>query len=150
MLGLISLEIERLQAINYRSDYQADDCRHQIGVYLSMFDVIEKIKAQVAHPDGDSDETARAVEGHWQFYARKFRESLVAKSDGVVHGVWSVADNAVRVGLVFATASLGAMIGIPVAAAVSIGSIAFFPKVVSKAIEKARGKISAMAPGGGD
>ncbi|MCB2135737.1 MAG: hypothetical protein KDE08_07300 [Rhodobacteraceae bacterium] len=131
ILGLISLEVERLQGRNYRDDEDAAEAKRQIGVLSTLYQSVEALKALVPEKAKMSASDAEKAEKLSRLYVRTFKEWPRANAEELV-------DSVCRLGLVGATATMLPMIGITTPWAVAAGIAIFGNKKLADALKIAK------------
>lgn len=132
VLGLITLEVERLQARNYRDADDAAEAKRQIGVLTTLYQAVEALKALVPGKAAMSDDDAEKAEKLARLFVRKFKEWPRANADELV-------DKVCRFGLVGATTAMLPMIGVTAPYAVAAGLVLFGGIGFADAVEIAIG-----------
>lgn len=135
VLGVISLEIERLQTRNYRDEGDAAEAKRQIGVLTTLHRAVAALKALVPETGAMSDADAVEAEKLSRLYVRKFQEWPRANADELV-------DSAYRIALVGATTVMLPMIGITAPYAFAAGLVLFKGKQMADAVRLAREAIT--------
>jgi hypothetical protein len=132
--ALLALEIERLQGRNYTSDLDRDESVRLIGVFLTLLEAIQRLRAAVPAAGVPTDGEAARMVGLLSLYKQKCAEWPRANADDLVDGTW-------RLGIVGASAGLFVAFGLPTWAGLAIGGAAFGGKRILDALsaaEKAR------------
>ncbi|MDN5785556.1 hypothetical protein [Pseudorhodobacter sp.] len=134
--GYITLEINRLQTLNFETDKEAEDCRRFIRVLITLYAAIQRMRANIPQNGVVTLQQASEVEKLSRLYMRKFSELPRSKADEVVNGTWMAAKGALQVTLIGAsTATLMAGIGLPGMVAAAVSTMVFSPKLVPDVIK---------------
>jgi hypothetical protein len=136
--GLILLEIERLQQRNYTDDLDQAEALRQIRVFLTLYDAICALRAQLPATAPVTEEQAEKSVSLVSLYTKKFAELPREKADEVVEGFWTAGRGAVQATLIGTTTLLGVSYGLPALAAVTIGTMVFAPKKAADLVKAAR------------
>ncbi len=137
VLGLITLEIERLQRLrNYRDEDDADEAKRQIGVLTTLYRSVEGLRALVPETAEMSLSDAEKAEKLSRLFIRKFTEWPRTNADELV-------DSAYRFGLVGATTAMLPLIGVTKPYALAAGLVLFGSKKMVDAVKIA---IDAIKP----
>jgi hypothetical protein len=129
--GYIALEIERLQRINYTSDDHAEECRRQIAVLAFLDSAVKRLRATIPAERQITEAEANKAERLYRVFARHLAEWPRINMPEIVDGVY-------RGGLVCATATLGALCGLPPTHALGAGIVLFGGKKIGEAIKIAK------------
>lgn len=136
--GYIALEIERLQKDNYLNSHEPEYVRRSIETLLTLSESIAALRATIPATGPISTEVAERSARLFAVYKDKFKKLPVEKADEVVEGVWQTFVGSARVGLIFASTSLGGYLGVPPHLAFAGGAMAFAPKQASDLIKAAK------------
>ena len=136
--GLIVLEIERLQGRNFVDDFDRDETRRQISVFVSLYEAICVLRQELPKTGDVTDAQAERSEGWLRIYASKFGSLPVAKADEVVEGLWATGRGIVQAGLIGTTTALAMAYGVPALAGVTIGAMIFAPKNAADLVKAAK------------
>lgn len=131
VLGYCSLEIERLQARNYRDDDDRDECRRQIGVLLTIHEAVSRLSQSIIVERPMTPTEAELPEKLTRIYVKSFKEWPRKNADDLV-------DSSYRAALMGATVLALPMIGVPVTIAAGFGAMLFGGKKVADAIKAAK------------
>lgn len=112
--GLLLIELDRLRQKNFVDE----DLRHQIRVMLTLYELVQRIRAAIPDDGEPTEQQAVQVNSLWSVYRGKFPQWARDKSDEVVDGVCTGA-------LVLGTTALGSLLGLPATAGVAIGALVF-------------------------
>ncbi|WP_341365568.1 hypothetical protein [Yoonia sp. BS5-3] len=134
VIGLITLEIERLQRKNYQSDDERDEAKRQIGVLTSMHEAVLGLADLVPETDHMPQGDAEQAVGLVRLYLGKFKEWPRANVDELV-------DNTCRLGLVGATAVTLPLLGVSATVAATAGAVFFGGERILKNIKSAKDAI---------
>jgi hypothetical protein len=136
--GLILLEIERLQRLNYKDDFDKAEAHRQIRILITLYDAICALRAQLPETGPVTEEHAKKSVSLVKLYAGKFADLPHTKADELVDGVWSTGRGLIQAGLIGTTTVIGVAYGLPALAAVSIGAMVFAPRNAADLIKAAR------------
>lgn len=138
--GLILLEIERLQQDNYLNMNAPEHVAQSIGVLLTLFETLQKLRATIPQEGPVGTEVAERSEGLLRLYARKFAELPREKVDEVKDGVWDSAKGAGRVSLIFASTALAGSLlpALPAHLAFAGAAMVFAPKQAGDLLKAAK------------
>ncbi|SFN69934.1 hypothetical protein SAMN04487859_10771 [Roseovarius lutimaris] len=142
ILGLILLELERLQHKNYESELEQLEGKRQISVFLTLYEAVERMQALLPNENPATTADAEEMEGLLRLYFDRFRGLCREKVDDVANGVWSTGAGVVQGGLILGSASLATTFGLPAMAGVAVGSLVFAPDRAGQIIKVAKETIT--------
>ena len=131
ILGLISLEIERLQARNYRDADDMAEAKRQIGVLSVLYQSVEALQLVVPAKAEMSLADAQKAEKLSRVFVEKFKEWPRTNADDLV-------DSTYRFGLVGATTAMLPLIGVTTPYAFAAGLVLFGGKKMVDAVKVAK------------
>jgi len=138
ILGLILLELERLQHKNYESELEQLEGKRQISVFLTLYEAVERMQALLPNENPATTADAEEMEGLLRLYFDRFRGLCREKVDDVANGVWSTGAGVLQGGLILGSASLATTFGLPAMAGVAVGSLVFAPDRAGQIIKVAK------------
>lgn len=136
--SLLVFEIERLQIRNFSTDREQKEAQRQIGVYLSLFDAVEGLQANLPKDGPVSEVQAEESIKLLKLYRDKLSELPKEKVDEVTEGVWDFGKGALQFGLIGAASTLAISYGMPQLGAVSVAAMCIAPKRAGDVIKVAR------------
>jgi len=119
--GLIALEVERLQGRNYTSDLDRDESIRLIGVFLTLLEAVQRLRAAVPKQGAPSDGEAAQIVGLLALYKQKCAEWPRANADDMVDGTYRSESWALPPGCLWRSACLHGW-GLPLGAQHSVAS----------------------------
>lgn len=137
-LEYVTLEIERLQSINYQNDDARDEGLRQIDVLRTIYDAVSQLMPLVPTSDSMSLEKAEIAEGIVRLYASKFQEWPRQNADELV-------DSTYRLALTGCAAAVAPMVGISASVIAIAGGAMFGGK---KLIDSAKTAKNVLGGGG--
>ncbi len=127
ILGLIELEVHRLQGRNhFRDQEERDDVLRQIAILLTLQSAVSRMQQLIPSVGEVTEVTAESVESLLRLYQRKVSEWPRDNADEMV-------DSTLRLGLGWATFGLLTLTGASTAVAIGCGGVFMGKKIVDVA-----------------
>jgi hypothetical protein len=140
--GLILLEIERLQRLNYKDDLDQAETHRQIHILITLYEAICALRDQLPETGPVTEEQAKKSVSLVRLYAGKVADLPRTKADEVIDGAWSTGRGIFQAGLIGTTTVIGVAYGLPALAGVTIGAMVFAPKNAADLVKAARETLS--------
>jgi hypothetical protein len=140
--GLILLEIERLQRLNFKDDLDQAEAHRQIRILTTLYEAICALRDQLPEIGPVTEDQAKTSVSLVSLYGRKFADLPRTKVDEVIDGAWSTGRGILQAGLIGTTTIIGVAYGLPALAAVTIGAMVFAPKNAADLVKAARETLS--------
>jgi len=138
ILGFVTLEIERLQGLNYQNDDVRDEALRQIRVLTTIYETVGRLMPLVPTTDAMSLADAEKAEGLVQIYVTQIQEWPRNNAQELV-------DSTYRLALIGCVAAAAPMVGISASIAAVAGGAMFGGK---KLIDSAKAAKDALGAGG--
>lgn len=138
ILGFVTLEIERLQGLNYQNDDVRDEALRQIRVLTTIYETVGRLMPLVPTTDAMSLADAEKAEGLVQIYVTQIQEWPRNIAQELV-------DSTYRLALIGCVAAAAPMVGISASIAAVAGGAMFGGK---KLIDSAKAAKDALGAGG--
>ena len=138
ILGFVTLEIERLQGLNYQNDDARDEALRQIRVLTTIYETVGRLMPLVPTTDAMSLVDAEKAEGLVQIYVTQIQEWPRNNAQELV-------DSTYRLALIGCVAAAAPMVGISASIAAVAGGAMFGGK---KLIDSAKAAKDALGAGG--
>lgn len=138
ILGFVTLEIERLQGLNYQNDDARDEALRQIRVLTTIYETVGRLMPLVPTTDAMSLADAEKAEGLVQIYVTQIQEWPRNNAQELV-------DSTYRLALIGCVAAAAPMVGISASIAAVAGGAMFGGK---KLIDSAKAAKDALGAGG--
>lgn len=138
ILGFVTLEIERLQGLNYQNDDVRDEALRQIRVLTTIYETVGRLMPLVPTTDAMSLADAEKAEGLVQIYVTQIQEWPRNNAQVLV-------DSTYRLALIGCVAAAAPMVGISASIAAVAGGAMFGGK---KLIDSAKAAKDALGAGG--
>ena len=138
ILGFVTLEIERLQGLNYQNDDVRDEALRQIRVLTTIYEKVGRLMPLVPTTDAMSLADAEKAEGLVQIYVTQIQEWPRNIAQELV-------DSTYRLALIGCVAAAAPMVGISASIAAVAGGAMFGGK---KLIDSAKAAKDALGAGG--
>lgn len=136
ILGLVFLEVERLQARNYRDADDMAEAKRQIGVLSVLYQSVEALQLIVPTTAEMNLADAQKAEKLSRVFVEKFTEWPRVHADDLV-------DSTFRFGLVGATTVMLPLIGVATPYAFAAGLVLFGGKKMADAVKVAKDAMKA-------
>ena len=142
ILGLILLELERLQQKNYESELEQLEGKRQISVFLMLHQAVERMQALLPKENPATPAEAEEMEGLLRLYLDRFQGLCREKANDVASGIWSTGVGVVQGGMILGTATVATTFGLPAVTGVAVGSLRFAPDRAGHILKAAKDAIT--------